>query len=202
MFKPRDNIGSDAVARPHRNIFAPPAGTPHPSRVHTGRVFDAAAACDPETLTGTVDGRVASAAVFSRRGATRRSGLVALGAWLIAGATAVALAVVLLGGSGHHAATRRAPMQRPAHARPRQHRTDGSREDRGRVAPARRPRPPRRRTDRPRPRLPRRPQPVTTPRPRLVAPPAPKRAPVPGLAHPRAMPGPTRVPPASQPEFM
>jgi hypothetical protein len=197
MFKPRDNIGSDAVALPRRNIFAPPVPTAPQPRARAGGVFDAAAACGPETLTSKLDAEDASTRVVSRRSAARF--VVAL--WLLAGATAVALAVVLLGASGHSAGTRHAPRQRPADATPR-HRADGPREDRKRPAPAHRGRPARRRTDRPRPRLHRRPRPVTTPRPRLVSPPAPQRAPIPAPAEPRPVPGPTRVPPGSPPEFM
>lgn len=197
MFKPRDNIGSDAVALPCRNIFAPPAPTRSPPRVRGGGVFDPAAACEPETLTNNVDADDANTTVVGRRSAARF--VVAL--WLLAGATAVALTVVLLGASGHSAGTRRAPTHRPADAAPR-HRADGPREDRKRPAPAHRARPARRRTDRPRPRLHRRARRVTTPRPRLVSPPTPQRAPIPAPAERRAAPGPTRVPPGSPPEFM
>src|SRR5438067_1957788 len=105
MFKPRDNIGSDAVALPRRNIFAPPARTSSPPRPRGGGVFDPAAACEPETLTSNVDADSPNATGVSRWRAAR----VVIGLWLLASATAVALTVVLLGGSGHSAGMRHAP---------------------------------------------------------------------------------------------
>jgi hypothetical protein len=197
MFKSRDSIGSDAAALPRRNIFAPPARNPSPPRPRAVGIFDAAAACEPATLTSNADADGRNATGVSRRGVARS----VVGLWLLAGATAVALTVVLLGGSGHSAGMRHAPTPRPAEAPPRRH-ADGVREDSKRAVPAHRARPARRRTDRPRPRLHRRPRPVTTPRPRPVAPPAPKQAPMPAPVVPRAVPGPTRVPRGSPPEFM
>src|SRR4051812_31160307 len=118
MFKPRDNIGSDAVALPRRNIFAPPARTPSPPRSpRAGGVFDPAAACEPATLTSNIDADDLNATGVSRRGAAR----FVVGMWLLAGATAVVLTVVLVGGSGHSADTRRAPTQRPVETAPRRH---------------------------------------------------------------------------------
>lgn len=200
MLKRRDNLGSDAVALPSRNIFAAPVGASAHQRASGGGVFGAAAACRTDG-SESISQRSGVAAA-ARPTAITGHHWVAPIACMLAGVAAVAVALVPVRSDGEDAAPRSTPNAPPADVQRGSAPTDRPRSVPRAKAPKSRPRRARRAgRARPRPRRPLRQRAV------------PRRAPMrpgfgpPGVRptaprSPAPAPKPAGVPPDSPPEFM
>lgn len=199
MLKRRDNFGSDAVALPQRNIFAPPAATPAREGAAAGGVFDAAAVCRGERFTeNAAHGRAVAAAPRASWVVGRSRAAVLVRAFGGVAASA-SVAVALFGLPADRAAPRPVPAERHAEPAPAPAQRARPHPARGLNAPQARPLRSGRAMDR-EARHPRRPvRRRTAPTAPPVQPPVLPVAPRP--AAPQG-PEPMRVPADSPPEFL